>query len=685
MIAPRRDSCPTPSSFVDEVADVFSGTGLLSRSKDFEFRAGQQAMAAAVAESLAQGRPLAVEAGTGVGKSLAYLVPAALHASETGRKAIVTTHTINLQEQLIRKDIPIVARLFPGRARAVLLKGRQNYLCPTRLGRAMEAAGDLFTGSEAEELQALWTWAGETRDGTLSDLGFTPSPKVWSQVCSEAHVCTVKRCGPTGRCFFQETRKRAAEADLVVMNHTLFFTLLSQLEDFGVGERGFLFPNDFAIFDEAHTLENVAARQLGLNVSQVGVRFDVQRLYNPRTRKGLFQLARHAEGVRETAALLDALNGFFSSVLEACRFRGASREFRVRAPEVVADTLSQHFFRVQALATEAAEGATSETARSELQEMARRLRDVRFALAEFLDQGLDDHVYWVEKSGGGGGGAASVSLNAAPVDVAGLLERVLFGEGKLAVLTSATLSTGDDDLAYFRRRVGARAARPMRVESPFRYDEQMRVFAVRSIPEPSARGFDEALVRWIAHFLDRSSGRAFVLFTSHRLLSETAARLEAFCASRGWTMLVQGRGRPRHQLIEAFREDVSSVLFGTDSFWTGVDVPGEALSNVIITRLPFAVPDHPLTASRLERIESEGGNAFAEYSVPEAVLKLRQGVGRLIRSQRDRGIVAILDNRILTKSYGRSFLKALPVAPEILSEEPPPLDGDARPDRDRLL
>ncbi|MDG2126284.1 MAG: helicase C-terminal domain-containing protein, partial [Verrucomicrobiales bacterium] len=545
--------------------------------------------------------------------------------------------------------------------------------CPTRLEGAMATAGDLFTTSETEELRALWEWCQTTRDGTLSDLDFTPMPKVWSQVCSESHACTVKRCGPTGRCFYQEVRKRAGEADVLVMNHMLFFTLLSQVDAFGEGESGFLYPGDFAIFDEAHTLENIAAKQLGLNVSQVGLRFNIQRLYNPKTKKGLFQIARNSEGVKEVMGLMDSLQNFFEEVEDGCEFSARGGEFRVRSPELVENTLAGALFRVQSVAAEAAEKSDQEAVRSELGEMARRMRDARMAVAEFLDQSLEGHVYWVERRGEDRG-MSSVSLNAAPVDVGSLLRRVLFGEGKQCLMTSATLSAGDGNLGYFRKRVGAEDVRSLQIGSPFEYERQMKLYVVKSMPEPADTRYGEELIKWIAHFLDESDGRAFVLFTSYRQMMAAVDGLEEFIGRRGWTLLVQGRGKPRHQLLDEFREDVGSVLFGTDSFWTGVDVPGEALSNVIVTRLPFAVPSHPLVASRLEAIEEGGGNSFMEYSVPEAVLKLRQGIGRLIRSGRDEGIAAILDKRVLTKAYGRLFLRAMPVEAEVVEGQASSLD-----------
>ncbi len=645
-------------SLAAEMRSAFSENGLLAESPDFEYRPEQQEMAEAVGRTLETESSLVVEAGTGVGKSLAYLLPAVNYGLESGRKAIFSTHTINLQEQLLRKDLPLVRKLAGRPFRAALLKGRGNYVCPARLKQARMNSGDLFSSSESDELEAIWKWFETTQDGTLSDLDFQPTPKVWQMVCSEAEICSTRSCGARGDCFFQEARKEAADAEVVVINHTLFFALLDV--DNLLEHDGYLFADDFVVFDEAHTLEAVASNQLGLRLTQAGLRFDLQRLHNPRSRKGLLRSLGAGKAMAAVECALAESEEFFDLLGEVSEFGDHGREFRVREPEVVPNSLAAPLRELCADLGSLADTIDNETTRAEVQEGARRIRDAHTAVRMFLDQEDEGCVYWVEA---GGAERTSYAMRAAPIDVAERLGPLLFAEGKTAVLTSATLGTGDPGLNYFRQRVGGDQVEALQIGSPFNYREQMNIHVVKSMPDPASSDYGEALAKWIEHFLYRSDGRAFVLFTSYRSLQLVAKEIKDVCREQGWQLLIQGKKYPRHRLLQEFRDDERSVLLGTDSFWTGVDVPGDALSNVIVTRLPFAVPDHPLTAARLERIEERGENPFMNYSVPEAVIKLRQGVGRLIRSTRDRGMVVILDNRVVTRRYGRAFLNALPDAP----------------------
>jgi ATP-dependent DNA helicase DinG len=647
------------SDFVERVRTIFAENGLLAKARNFEYRPEQQAMAAAIAQSLEEGRHLVVEAGTGVGKSLAYLVPAVLFAHEQGKKAIISTHTINLQEQLLHKDIPIVQKILPIEFEAALMKGRQNYLCPRRLERAMQQASELFNTTEQADLARLGDWARTTTDGTLSDFPIEPDPKVWAQVCSEAHICTTKTCGQNPRCFFQQAKRRLLAADVVVINHTLLFMLLGSAEEQEDREEGYLFPNDFLIFDEAHTIEQVASRQIGIGVSQYGLRATIQRLYNARSKKGLFTVTRDAAGVTLAASLVEEADRFFAAVDARADFK-KGREYRVREADFVDDQITGRLTALQARIIEVARKTEDEFLKAELQELGKRIAETRAGISIFLQQSEQNYVYWIERAGKT---AQNISLNAAPIDVAPVLRRMLFRENCASVMTSATLAIGRPDLAYFRQRIGADDAEPLQLGSPFDFQKQMKLFVVRRMPDPRDDAYGAALAEWVARFVEDTEGRAFVLFTSYRSMQQLADEMEDFFESRKMNLLVQGKGAPRSQLLEQFKNTPRSVLFGTDSFWMGVDVPGEALSNVIITRLPFAVPDHPLIEAKLELIQARGGDAFTEYSLPEAILKFRQGVGRLIRNKTDRGIVVILDNRIVTKPYGRAFLKALPECP----------------------
>ena len=656
-------------------ADVLGPKGFIARRlTNYESRPEQIEMADAVAAAIAEQRHLVVEAGTGVGKSFAYLVPAILAAGQQPpdrkrKKIVVSTHTISLQEQLIARDIPFLNAVLPIEFSAVLVKGRSNYVSLRRMQGATERSSVLFE-KEEELIQTreLRAWSRQTTDGSLADLDFRPLGTVWDEVRSEHGNCLGRRCPTYDDCFYYKARRRVWNADLLVVNHALFFSDLALRR-----EGASVLPEyDVAILDEAHTLEGVAGDHLGVSVTSGQANYLFNKLYNDRTQKGLLLSHNLIEAQRLVVRLRSLFIEFFQD-LRSWKEENAASNGRLRKPCEMPDVISPEMHSLSSMIrTYAEKQVPQEEQRIELSAACDRIDGLALSLTGWMAQRFDDSAYWIEETHGR---IPSIALNSSPIEVGPALRDELFAKIPSVILTSATLTVGQQDFSFFKTRVGLTKSSELKLGSPFNYKEQATLILADKMPDPTeqAKAFEEACLTRIQRYILHTDGRAFVLFTSYKMLKSCADRLTAWCAAHNYLLLAQGAGQNRSAMLDKFRQDGRAVLFGTDTFWQGVDVPGDALQNVIITKLPFSVPDHPLLESRVERIRERGGNPFMEYQVPEAAIKLRQGFGRLIRSKSDTGVVAILDPRVRTKFYGRIFRESLPDCRVIIDDGTGPL------------
>lgn len=694
-----------------EVAEVLEG---------YEYRPQQLEMLRAVVDAFNSGTTLTVEAGTGTGKSLAYLIPAVAWAERNRQRVVVSTHTINLQEQLIGKDLPLLTERLGRDCKVALVKGRGNYVCQRKAGQVLAQGAQLIEDDLARELHELLVWVQRTKDGSLSDLAVRPRPEVWEQVVSENDNCLRARCPHYSTCFFYTARRNAAAADIVVVNHHLLMADLALRAELGsYTQNAVLPPADRIIIDEAHHLEDVSTAYFGrrasypaierlfgrlqsLNVSHKGVlpalQMQLETIDSPEDRV-LVDGACRVIGERlmpRRAAVLAAAKETFLHLLDGYEQLVGhevepGREYKLRiVPKVraepywslvdnglrrLATQLTDYAMDFEAL-RERLESLGPESEKrvlslaTEVMALRGRIAAIGSALEAFTQED-ESQCMWIEARHRGRFGKV-ISLHSAPVRVAERLREALFERFPTVVLTSATL-TVDRRFDYLHERVGLSGlSAPERVgtllvDSPFDFESQALLAIPRDFPEPTHRNYEAATHAAMRRILEMTGGGTFVLFTSYGALNRAFAVLEAGLTRAGLTVLRQGEAN-RQLLLERFVASPRAVLFATDSFWEGVDVRGDALRCVVITKLPFRVPTEPIEEARVEEIERRGGNPFREHAVPQAVIKLKQGFGRLIRSKTDRGAVVLLDSRVINKFYGRTFLDSLPPARRVVSD-----------------
>ena len=648
------------------VNSIFKEGGILEQVLGFEHRPEQYEMARSISASLLKENHLLFEAGTGVGKSLAYLIPSILFAKLNKRPCVVATNTISLQEQLLDKDIPAVRTLMEETSslknflnfRCALLVGRANYLCTTRLHRALSGQGELFEGRQRQELErvAKWATSGSAIEGIRQELSPQPMGTVWDAVSADSSLCSSKRCKPEN-CFYRKARAEVEESDLVIVNHSLLFSLMGA--GFGPPDDkgGVMFANDFVVFDEAHEMPDVAGDHLGLSISSWALEMSIRRIYNSKKRKGLISRMGRTTDFEAVENAELAVSDFFQYL----HINTLGKKDRIRLMEkgILPMEIFPPLSRLCRSLIELGELTEDESLKLELKDQTRRMQGYLNGLAEVLDLKDSNAVYWIERTGKQN---QIIHLRSAPLEIAKALREQLFARDVSVLMTSATL-TRKGTAKAFRSTIGVELVDEGIVDSPFDYDANLQIRVLSDCPDPMSNNrlpYLDYMVEVLNACATSIEGGTLVLFTNYSDLKHCYHNLLPRWKKLGRSVYAQGEGLSRSELREKMIEEQDVLLLGAESFWKGFDAKGPCLSQVIITRLPFENPGHPVLEAKSELLSKAGKSSFMEITLPTAVIRFRQGMGRLIRSRNDLGELIILDSRILKKGYGRDFIREFP-------------------------
>ena len=645
-------------SLIEQTHHVLGEEGILSQTMEkFEFRREQMFMSESICHSLAYGEHLICEAGTGTGKSLAYLVPLIFWTVDNDKRVVITTNTKTLQEQILKKDIPFLKKECGLEFTAELAVGSANYICLRRLSEELTSAATLFSLGEFDELKKIRDWIDDTETGLFDELEFIVSPNVKSHIGRDKDLCLRQKCKFYKECFLFKARARWEEANIIVANHHMFFANLAT--------GGNILPKyDAIVFDEAHNVEEIAVSYFGHDFSNTSLRWLFNSIFNFKTKKGILLRAAppdaHLKKIKQQLEeCQNACDDFFKKVMDM--FKGDSFKERIQEKNFIADDLSDPLSRLSSMLKAASELVTKEESKFELKAFSDKCKKASEVVTKFMEQDMEDWVYWIE--GNKRSRFQRVEFNINPVIVADMLKEKVFDVTKPCIMTSATLAI-DRKYDYLKQFIGLEDAVEVILDSPFDYKNNVLFYTNPKAPNPNSPDYVDYCGDAVEEIITQTQGKAFILSTNYKLINSLSERFgDEF---NGHTILKQGDA-PRHYLLEEFREDEHSVLLATSTFWEGVDVQGSALECVVITRLPFEVPDEPTVKAKTEYLEKIGKDPFFDYQLPRAVLMLKQGFGRLIRSKKDIGIVAILDPRIRTRRYGAIFINSLPACRAIPS------------------